>query len=222
MRFQVRHEFPPSEPTGSIRTVPHRNRVTPFGDVIETEARGLLFGNRGVLHDDRGEIVLRFQGKRWIACRLAFKGRRRPLLRPGRFTELFFLDEATALAAGHRPCAECRREDFERFRAAWAATHPGTPLRVDDVDDVLHAERVGPDRTKRLHSAEIGTLPGGSMIALDGEAWLVTRGELLHWTPFGYDDRRLLHDTDVHVLTPPSIVAVIAEGYRPNLHPTAG
>jgi hypothetical protein len=91
--------------------MPLRNRVTPFGDIIATEARGLLFGNRGVLHDAEGILVRAWQVRRWIDCRLEFKGRRRPLLRPGRFTELFFLDEATALAAGHRPCAECRRED---------------------------------------------------------------------------------------------------------------
>ena len=201
--------------------MPHRNRVTPFGDVIETEARGLLFGNRGVLHDDRGKIVRPFRGTRWIACRLSFKGRRRPLLRPGRFTELFFLDEATALAAGHRPCAECRRGDFVRFRTAWAATHRGTSLRVGDVDRVLQAERVGPGRTKRLHPAEIDTLPDGTMIARDGEAWLVFRGELLRWTPFGYGSRHALDSGRVQVLTSPSIVAVIADGYAPAIHPTA-
>ena len=111
--------------------MPLRNRVTPFGDIIATEARGLLFGNRGVLHDENGRLVRKWQVRRWIACRLEFKGRRRPLLRPGRFTELFFLDEATALAAGHRPCAECRREDFVRFRDAWLDTHPGASTRVD-------------------------------------------------------------------------------------------
>ena len=114
-----------------------------------------------------------WQVKRWIACVLEFKGRRRPLLRPGRFTELFFLDEATALAAGHRPCAECRRADFNRFRDAWAETHPGASLRVDDIDRVLHAERVGPGRTKRLHDAVLGDLPDGSMIADGPQAWLL-------------------------------------------------
>ena len=201
----------------------HRNRVTPFGDVIETDARGLLFGNRGLLHDDRGRIVRPFQGRRWIACRLSFKGRRRELLQPGRYTELFFLDEATALAAGHRPCAECRREDFNRFRAAWGATHPGASLRVDDVDRILHEERVGPDRAKRLHSAAPGALPDGVMIADRDTAWLVAGGMLLRWTPFGYTDRRVADpDARVDVVTPPSVVAVIAAGYAPALHPSAG
>jgi hypothetical protein len=206
----------------SIGSVPHRNRVTPFAEVIETPARGLLYGNRGVLHDDEGRIVRNWQVKRWIACVLEFKGRRRPLLRPGRFTELFFLDEATAFAAGHRPCAECRRADFNRFRDAWAETHPGASLRVDDVDLVLHAERVGPDRTKRLHDATLGDLPDGSMIA-DGErAWLMRGGKLLEWSPSGYGDRRPApRSAAVQLLTPPSIVEVIRAGYVPTVHPTA-
>jgi len=202
--------------------VPHRNRVTPFGDVIETEARGLLYGNRGVLHDDQGRIVRPFRGRRWIACRLSFKGRRRPLLRPGRFTELFFLDEATALAAGHRPCAECRREDFDLFGAAWAGTRPGASLRADDIDRVLQRERVGPGRTKRLHPARLGDLPDGAMIAADGEAWLLSAGELLRWTPSGYAEHRVARpNTSVLSLTPPSFAAAISAGYSPLVHPTA-
>jgi hypothetical protein len=203
--------------------VPHRNRVTPFAEVIETPARGLLYGNRGVLHDDDGQIVRNWQVKRWIACVLEFKGRRRPVLRPGRFTELFFLDEATALAAGHRPCAECRRADFNRFRDLWAETHPGASLRVDDIDRILHAERVGPDRTKRLHEATLGDLPDGSMIAEGEQAWLVRSGELLAWSPFGYQDRRpAIASAAVNLLTPPSIVDVIRAGYTPAIHPAAG
>jgi hypothetical protein len=203
--------------------MPHRNRVTPFGEVIATEARGLLYGNRGVLHDDRGRIVRDWGVRRWIACRLEFKGRRRPLLRPGRFTELFFLDEATALAAGHRPCAECRREDFVRFRDAWAQTHPDASLRVDDIDRALQDERVGPDRKKRLHETRLSALPDGSMIADGDRARLVLGGDLLGWTPFGYTDRRPAATSPpiVHALTPPSISAVIRAGYRPDVHPSA-
>jgi hypothetical protein len=129
--------------------VPRQNRVTPFGDIIATEARGLLYGNRGVLHDSDGRLVRAWGVTRWIACRLEFKGRRRELLRPGRFTELFFVDEATALAAGHRPCAECRWGDFLQLRSAWAETHPGASLLADYIDRVLHAERIGPEGTKR-------------------------------------------------------------------------
>jgi hypothetical protein len=202
--------------------VPHRNRVTPFAEVIETPARGLLYGNRGVLHDEEGRIVRNWQVKRWIACVLEFKGRKRPLLRPGRFTELFFLDEATALAAGHRPCAECRRADFNRFRDAWGRTHPGASLRVDDIDRVLHEERVGPGRTKRLHGAILGDLPEGSMIADGPQARLLHGNELLAWSPFGYGTRRpAVASAKVNLLTPPSIVDVIRAGYSPSIHPTA-
>ncbi len=202
--------------------MPLRNRVTPWGEVIATEARGLLYGNRGVLHDDQGRLVRSWGVRRWIACRLEFKGRRRPLLRPGRFTELFFLDEATALAAGHRPCAECRRGDFVRFRDAWARTHPGASLRVDDIDRVLHGERVGPGGEKRLHRAGYGRLADGSMVERDGRAWLVLDGDLLAWSPFGYVERHSRPGAGTaKLLTPPSMIAVIRAGYAPSVHPTA-
>jgi hypothetical protein len=208
--------------TRSISAVPRRNRVTPSGEIIATEARGLLFGNRGVLHDDQGRLVRAWQVRRWIACRLEFKGRRRQLVQPGRFTELFFLDEATALAAGHRPCAECRREDFVRFRQGWAETHPGQSLLVDDIDRILHAERLAPGGTSRLHEATLADLPDGSMVAVDGRPWLVLGDELVAWSPFGYDQPQA-RPGSVRVLTytPPSIVAVIRSGYRPGIHPSA-
>jgi hypothetical protein len=202
--------------------VPLRNRVTPSGEIIATEARGLLYGNRGVLHDDEGRVVRSWQVRRWIACLLEFKGRRRELLRPGRFTELFFLDEATALAAGHRPCAECRREDFVRFRQSWGETHPGASLRVDDIDRTLHAERIEPGGAKRLHQARLGDLPDGSMVAENDRALLVLGGELLAWSPFGYGDRRVLpRSATVRTFTPPALIAVIRAGYEPGIHPTA-
>lgn len=202
--------------------VPLRNRVTPFGDIIATEARGLLFGNRGVLHDESGRLVRAWQVRRWIACRLEFKGRRRELLRPGRFTELFFLDEATALAAGHRPCAECRREDFVRFRQAWADTHSGGQPRVDDIDRALHSERIDAGCGKRLHEGRLADLPDGSMVGQGGQAWIVLGGDLLAWSPFGYGDRRAMQGTaTVRTLTPPSVINVIRAGYRPGVHPTA-
>ena len=201
--------------------MPLRNRVTPFGDIIATEARGLLFGNRGVLHDGNGQLVRKWQVRRWIACRLEFKGRRRPLLRPGRFTELFFLDEATALAAGHRPCAECRREHFVRFREAWLDTHPGASTRVDDIDRTLHAERIDAGGGKRLHEAKLPDLPDGSMILELDRAWIVLGNELLAWSPFGYLETRPMPAPKlVPVLTPPSLIDVIRAGYEPAVHPT--
>ena len=205
-----------------MSAVPRRNRVTPSGEIIATEARGLLFGNRGVLHDSNGQLVRSWQVRRWIACRLEFKGRRRPLLRPGRFTELFFLDEATALSAGHRPCAECRREDFVRFRQAWAATHPGASLRVDDIDRTLHSERLDPGGGKRRHPARLGDLPDGSMVLEEDRAWIVLGADLTPWSPFGYGKLRAMPaSATVLTLTPPSMVEVIRAGYEPGIHPTA-
>lgn len=199
-----------------------RNRVTPFGDIIATEARGLLFGNRGVLHDDKGRLVRPWQGRRWIACRLEFKGRRRALLRPGRFTELFFLDEATALAAGHRPCAECRREDFTRFRRAWAAAHGVDPPRVDEMDRVLHAERTTSRRAHRYHEMTRADLPDGSMLRVDDRAWLALGRDILGWSPFGYRERRTLPgSTEVLAVTPPSVIEVLRAGYEPRIHPSS-
>src|SRR5919201_2494942 len=167
-------------------TVPLRNRVTPAGEIISTEARGLLFGNRGVLHDGQGRLVRAWQVRRWIACRLEFKGRRRPLLQPGRFTELFFLDEATALAAGHRPCAECRREDFLRFRQAWSRGSDPESIRADAIDRSLHEERIPSGGARRLHAARLGDLPVGSMVAEDETAWLVVSGGVVPWSPHRY------------------------------------
>jgi hypothetical protein len=202
--------------------VPLRNRVTPFGEIIATEARGLLFGNRGVLHDEDGRLIRVWQVRRWIACRLEFKGRRRPLLRPGRFTELFFLDEATALAAGHRPCAECRREDFVRFRDLWTEVHGRDQRRAEDIDRALHADRITSGGGKRLHEAQLADLPDGSIMGEDGEAWLVVGGELLAWSPSGYGSRGAMSGTStVRVLTPPSVLDVIRAGYEPMIHPTA-
>ena len=200
--------------------MPLRNRVSPFGDIIETPARGLLYGNRGVLHDANRGLVRSWQVRRWIACRLEFKGRRRAdQMPPGRFTSLYFLDEATALAAGHRPCAECRREDYRRFQAAW----PGASSKADDMDRALHDERVGPEGSKLLHPEALNDLPDGAMIAEDGRAWLVVRGRLIGWTPFGYEEARPRRaPRTVDAITPPSIVEAIRRGYRPMLHPSAG
>jgi hypothetical protein len=122
--------------------VPLRNRVTPLGDLIAHPARGLVYGNRSCLHDERGRIRRRYNGKRWIACRLEFRGwHREPLMQPGKFTELFFLDEATAFAAGHRPCALCRREDYRRFGKIWAELHPDQ-VGADAIDAQLREERL--------------------------------------------------------------------------------
>ena len=152
-------------------SVPHRNRVTPYGEIVATPERGTLMGNRGVLHADDGEHRRDWQVRRWIACRLEFKGRHREIRRPRRWTELFFLDEATALAAGHRPCAECRREDYRRWQAAW----PGPDAGADAMDLVLHADRLD-GRGKRTYAARLGELPEGVLVERGGRPVAAGRG----------------------------------------------
>jgi hypothetical protein len=204
--------------------MPRQNRVTPLGELVADPARGLVYGNRGCLHDDTGRIGRAWNGRRWISCRLEFRGRRRrPLLRPGRYTELFFLDEATAFAAGHRPCAECRREDYVRFGARWRELHPGQ-AGVDAIDAQLHAERVA-GRGRRLHRTGLDGLPDGAFVVVGGSPWLVLGSELLRWTPAGYAERRPRPSgLEAELVTPPSLVEVLRSGWHgavPFLHPSA-
>jgi hypothetical protein len=201
--------------------MPHRNRVTPLGEIVAVPERGTLMGNRGVLHDEAGTIRRDWQVRRWIACRLEFRGRHRALLQPRRWTELFFLDEATALAAGHRPCAECRNRDFRRWQRCWGAAHPEAAISAGAIDRVLHEDRVD-HRAKRTYGAPRGELPTGAMVLLDDAPWLIAGAELRRWTPGGYtDSRAVAPDEALIVLTPASAVATIAAGYDPVLHPTA-
>jgi hypothetical protein len=206
-----------------------RNRVTPFGDLIATTDRGTFMGNRGVLHDAEGRIRRAWQLKRWIVCVLEFRGRKRRVMTPGRYTELFFLDEATALAAGHRPCAECRHARFLDFCNAWgqAQRDGGRSERptAQEIDDRLHAERVVADRSKRSFEAALDRLPDGVFVAVPawgGQAYLVGGDCLLAWSPGGYEKRRRRpKGEEVKVLTPPSTVAAIRAGYAPEVHPSA-
>ena len=201
-----------------------QNRVTPLGELVADPALGLVYGNRGCLHDDSGRIRRGWSGRRWISCRLEFRARRRrPLLQPGRYTELFFLDEATALAAGHRPCAECRREDYVRFGELWRERHPGR-VGADAIDARLHGERVA-GRERLLHRAALDDLPDGAFVVDGGSPWLVLGTEVLRWTPAGYAERRPRPTgTEAVLVTPPSLVAVLRAGWRgavPFLHPSA-
>lgn len=205
--------------------MPLQNRVTPMGELIAHPARGLVYGNRGCLHDDRGRIRRRYAVRRWIACRLEFRGwQRGPLLRPGRFTELFFLDEATALAAGHRPCALCRHEDYTAFTERWRRLHPAD-VGADALDARLHAERFDPaTRAQRRHEVRTDDLPDGAFVLVDGVPWLLLGRSLRRWTPAGYTERRARSAGRVTVLTPPSVVEALRapwEGAVPFLHPSA-
>jgi hypothetical protein len=206
--------------------MPLQNRVTPLGELIATPERGLVYANRGCIHDRHGVIRDRYPTKRWIACRLEWGGRRRhPLMGPGKFTELFFLDEATALAAGHRPCGECRHRDYERLTAMWADLHPGRH-GADAIDEQLDGERRDPGtKRRRLHEADLDGLPDGTFVLLENHPHVVLGRELLRWSPAGYTTRSKRpaggHAT---VLTPPSLVALLATDRTPLvpfLHPSA-
>ncbi len=206
--------------------MPLQNRVTPLGELIADPARGLVYGNRGCLHDQGGRIRRRYNGKRWIACRLRFRGwHRQPLMQPGRFTELFFLDEATALAAGHRPCALCRREDYNQLVAFWRGRHPGQ-LGADAIDAQLHDERLDPATGgRRRHRVALDDLPDGAFVMWDGAPRLVLGAELLAWTAAGYGarTRRPAGEREL-LITPPSLTALLRSGWQPLvplLHPSA-
>jgi hypothetical protein len=203
--------------------MPLQNRVDPFGNLFATSARGTLFGNRGgrIHADDKTLTTRRWASRQWICCVLDFKNRQRNVW--GRFyTELFFLDEPTALAAGHRPCFECRRKAAEDFAERWRqARKLGARPRAPAMDEVLHAERLD-GRAKRVHRRNIDSLPNGAFVASEEGAYAVRGNALLRWTPAGYERRkRRPRGVTVDVLTPPAILAVLAAGYRPRWHPSA-
>lgn len=203
--------------------MPLQNRVDPFGELFVTPARGQFMGNRGgKIHDEHKRLrKRRWASKQWISCVLDFKNRQRDVW--GRYyTELFFLDEVTALAAGHRPCFECRRKDANEFAARWReAFRLDAPPYAPEMDEALHGERLD-GHAKRCSRRELDDLPDGAMIVLDGEAFAVRGRELLPWTPNEYGTRKPRpHKVSADVLTPPSIVAVLKAGYKPAWHPSA-
>ena len=206
--------------------MPLQNRVLPTGEIVVHPARGLLMGNRGCIHrPDRTLGVTRWRTKMWISCVLSFRGRKRDVMPPGRYTALFFLDEATALAAGHRPCGECRRADHLWFAESWrAAQGLSARPRAWQMDEALHAERVDPrTRRKVTRSVRAGGLPDGAMISHAGTTGLWCGGTLLPWSLAGYGPPVTISpQAAVSLLTPPSIVAALAAGYRPMVHPSAG
>lgn len=194
-----------------------QNRITPAGEIIADPARGTLMGNRGILHDARQRLgTARWRHPHWIFCRLAFKGRRRQVMAPRRYTELFFLDAATALAAGHRPCCECRREDFRQFQAAWQRAF-GLRAGAGTIDRVLHAARVEPRSRRQIRfEALLDELPDGAFVLLpDASPPFLVQGDRLHpWHPRGYGAPRERRSGRVIVLTPAPTVAVLRAGYQ--------
>jgi hypothetical protein len=202
--------------------MPLQNRITPSGDIIATPHRGLFTGNRGIIHDPATRtLTRRWASKAWLTCVCEFRGRRREVMGGRSWTELFFLDEATALAAGHRPCFFCRRDDANRFRAAWEAGNGAAGVLAREIDAVLHRERL--DRgTKRLHPlpAPLDELSDGAMVQAGGESFLIAQGRALAWSPAGYREPPNAIE-DAMLLTPPSTLRAIVAGYRPVLHPSA-
>lgn len=202
--------------------MPLQNRVTPFGEILALPERGLLMGNRGIIHDPATRTLLarRWTTKAWIICLCEFKGVRRQVMATRSWTELFFLDEATALAAGHRPCFFCRREAAEWFRACWAEGNSVARPSAPAMDAALHAERLDA-KAKRLHPlpGAAGTLPDGTMLAAGGAAFLASGGKTYPWSPAGYGAAQDL-PRDAKLLTPPSTVRALGAGYRPVLHPS--
>ncbi|HVO56319.1 MAG TPA: hypothetical protein VMT51_01350 [Dongiaceae bacterium] len=202
--------------------MPLQNRVTPFGEILAMPERGMFMGNRGIIHDPATRTLLprRWTTKAWIVCRCDYAGVRHKVMGGRSWTELFFLDEATALAAGHRPCFFCRREAAERFQSCWARGHGGARPDAPRMDATLHAERLE-GRSKRLHPlpGAIDALPDGAMIAAEADAFAIVGNRAFRWTPAGYRTERAPPE-GAQLLTPPSTVRALAAGYRPVLHPS--
>ncbi len=202
-----------------------QNRVDPLGNFITTTARGQWLGNRGVIHNDRRQIVRPFRTKAWIICKLQYKDRHRVVMTPGRWTELFFLDEATAFAAGHRPCFECRREDAQRFKSCWLKGNPEHDFTmttsISAIDEIIHRERIE-GTIKKIYRYEGAGLPEGSFVSHNGQAHLYHGGLLHCWTPFGYDQHSPSANlSGLDILTPRSIVNAFQAGYVPQVHDSA-
>jgi hypothetical protein len=203
--------------------VPLQNRVTPFGEILALPQRGLLLGNRGIIHDPATRTLLkrRWSSKAWIICLCEFRGVRRRVMSRRSWTELFFLDEATALAAGHRPCYFCRRDQAKAYADAWSRALGGARPSARAIDARLHAERIEGGR-KKIHPLRQSPdqLPDGAMIVVSGKPYVVARGRALRWTMSGYEAPRRFASAD-GLLTPPASLAVLSAGYACSLHPSA-
>jgi len=204
--------------------MPYQNRVTPTGELISTSARGTLMGNRGRLHTPEKKIVRSWQLKAWITCLLEFKNYHRTIMSPNTWTELFFLDEITAFAAGHRPCAYCRRQDFKRFKELWLAANPNlvSGQSIKFVDEVLHKERVSKNKTKLFYLELLKNLPIGTMFMLPNIAtqyFALGQNRVFKWSPQRYESHPTISgETSVQVLTPRSVVYTFIQGYEPKFH----
>ncbi len=199
-----------------------QNRVDPFGNLIKTKARGLWMGNRGVLHNDKQEIMRPYKLNAWITCRLEFKGRKRKVMMPDRYTELFFMDEATSFAAGHRPCFECRRNEYDQFKSLWIKGNPehhfDKKTSIKKIDEILHRERMDSNRLKITYKENIADIPNGSFVLSNNKSYLIFEKKIYLWSPFGYEKGKSLPATGkLTVLTPRSVVNTFRAGYVPQI-----
>jgi hypothetical protein len=201
--------------------MPLQNRVTPFGDIVAISQRGTFTGNRGIIHDPTTKTLLnkRWATKAWLICTCQYKGRRRTVMSGRTWTELFFLDEAVGLAAGHRPCFLCRREAAKHFQACWSVATGKQDPSAEEIDSTLHSERIDRGR-RRIHpiAGAIDALPDGAIVAAGGAAFLLLGGSAYRWTTEGYAPPQPLRHAD-ELLTPPSTVGALRAGYRPAFHP---
>ncbi len=199
-----------------------QNRVDPFGNIITIKARGAWMGNRGILHNDEQQIIRSFKLKAWITCKLEFNDRKRSVMSPNRYTELFFLDEATSFAAGHRPCFECRRNNYQHFKSLWIKGNPDyhfdEKTSITKIDDILHKERIDRSKTKVTYKENVEELPDGSFVLFDGKSYLILDQKMYLWSPFGYDTTNVLSMPGrFTILTPRSIVNTFRAGYLPQI-----
>jgi hypothetical protein len=207
--------------------MPLQNRVDPWGHLQAVSPRGALLGNRGIIHNEKQQIVAQWRSKAWITCQIQFKGRESQVFAPDSYSQLFFVDEATAFAAGHRPCAECRRDRYNEFKAAWVQSNrdqiESDNPSIIEVDKIFHRERVLDNKQKRTFEAQIGSLPQGTFVVLEGKALLLWRGKLFEWSFDGYSrsNSALSPSLSVEVLTPASVVRMFATGFTPQVHVSA-
>lgn len=201
----------------------YQNKVNPWGEIHAVKSRGMFLGNRGVLHNSNKEIISTHKIKGWVTCLLEFKGRKREIMAPKRYTELFFLDEATAFAAGHRPCAECRRERYNEFKEKWLKVNErllkGKKPNAPNIDSVIHQERID-KKHKITFMAKFGSLPDGTMVAFESNAFLVWKNKLFLWSFNGYSlaDIIIRKGDNVKVLTPRSYVKMFSKNFAPGVH----
>ncbi|MEZ8820418.1 hypothetical protein AB4264_10535 [Vibrio sp. 10N.261.55.B8] len=197
--------------------MPLQNRVSPSGELLADNARGSWLGNRGILHNEKKEIIRPWKHINWVLCELNFKERKRQVFSQNSYSELFFLDEATALSAGHRPCASCRRQRFDEFKQAWGAAQL-SELKVEEIDKVLHQDRAIRGGKKVTYNEKLENLPNGVFVELEGKPWLIWRNELHEWRPDGYRARADIYgDLNVTVLTPKCMVEIIVAGFIPQV-----